>query len=250
MRVVPLKGGNKTYHQPLLDIRTAEPRLHGKAAEHKINTRPEIPRSRVNFLLPMGVHALSLRMKASADIPHHWPLPPFVTISKHRASLQELVEYPAIRCGHIFFVCDALLLHVLFSLCSVKLFPGDVKVSANDHTLSLSDQVSYSGVEGTEEAIAEVVPHSTRVCRTVYSKKDEGGKFEDDAATFGVEGRGVDFQASQLLLGQITTDVKVGRKIAIGCGGVGGAENTKEAFLGSDWSAGGIASVNSYTRVS
>ena len=146
-------------------------------------------------------------------------------------------------------MCYALLLHVLFSLGSVKLFPRDVKVSANDYTLSLSDQVPYSGVEGTEEAIAELVSHATAVCRAVNAENDKGGKFEDDTATFGVEGCGVDLQASQLLLGQIATDMTVGRKIAIGCGGIWGTKDTKEAFLGSDWSARGIASVNSYTGV-
>ena len=76
----------RQYHQSFLYIRIREPILHCKAAEHVIDPRTAISRPRIDLLLPTREHALSVRMKGAADIPHDGLLSTLIPLSKDLAA--------------------------------------------------------------------------------------------------------------------------------------------------------------------
>lgn len=145
----------------------------------------------------MCVHAGTCGVKFSADIPEHRPLSSIISF-KDLSTLDELIEYAAVWSGDILLMSDTLLSHVLFCSSGVDFRPRHIEISGEDHSLAHGGKVADPRVEGTDEAVTEIVAQAIAVRRAVYAEEYEGWELKYHAPPFGIQSSRVDSKLSDL----------------------------------------------------
>lgn len=111
---------------------------------------------------------------------------------------------------------DAFFPHVVCCACCVCFTPRDIEIASNDDSLAFGNQVPYSGIQCVEEAIAEIISGATAIGRAVDAEDDKGWEFEHHAAAFGVQKRGVYAKGVELLVREVSSNVLIVWKVAVG----------------------------------
>ena len=93
-------------------------------------------------------------------------------------------------------------------------------------------------------------PSFISLSRAVCANEYKGWKFEDHAATFTVEGKGIKSGLRELFEIGVATYLLIVGKVSKAGSGVWGREDTSDAFLSSNWSASGVAGVYNNSRIS
>ena len=72
--------------QAFLNVGVFDPGLHRRCDQDKVNPASKVARSSVDLLLPVSIHACSVRVEATRGIPENTLFPTFVSLAYHLAT--------------------------------------------------------------------------------------------------------------------------------------------------------------------
>lgn len=202
-------------HQTLLYVCLGEPRLHFYATKYVVDTGAEVPRSSIDPLFPVCIHALAVGMELATEVPEDRTLSARITLAGNLAVLEELVEDAPVGSIQVVIPRQPFLSYCLLRPSGINLLAGHVQVAGQDHPFAHLCEITNADVEGAKEAMTELVSEAVAVGGTVDAKQHKGRELEDQTASFGVESGWIDGQGVDLGRREVTADGCVFGQIAV-----------------------------------